>query len=136
MGVQIYNHLLNNISETYNNGKVRAFNAANIALVQTYWKTGQHIVEFEQDSNAKAEYGAGLLERLSKDLSLKFGKGFSLSNIKRFRQFYLVCAISATPSHQLQNDDNQISTIGAEPSHLFKSQKKKSYSKVATLSRF
>ena len=50
---------------------------------------GQHIVEFEQGGNTKAEYGDKLLERLSKDLSLKHGKGFSLSNINRFRQFYL-----------------------------------------------
>jgi predicted nuclease of restriction endonuclease-like (RecB) superfamily len=117
MEVQVYNHLLENISETYTNGKVRAFNAVNIALVQTYWKIGQHIVEFEQDGKSKAEYGASLLESLSKDLSLKFGKGFSLSNIKRFRQFYLVYPISATPSHQLQDDDNQTNTISAKPSH-------------------
>lgn len=118
MKVQVYNHLLDNISETFTDGKVKAFNAANIALVETYWKIGQHIVEFEQDGNAKAEYGAGLLEKLSKDLSLKFGKGFSLSNIKRFRQFYLVYPIGAEPSHQLQRDDNQINTKGAEAPHL------------------
>jgi len=108
MEVQVYNHLLSNISEIYNNGKVRAFNAANIALVQTYWQIGQHIVEFEQDGNTKAEYGVGLLERLSKDLSLKFGKGFSLSNIKRFRQFYLTYQIGAELPHQLKRDDNLI----------------------------
>jgi len=117
MKVQVYIHLLDNISETFTNGKVKAFNAANIALVETYWKIGQHIVEFEQDGNAKAEYGAGLLEKLSKDLSLKFGKGFSLSNIKRFRQFYIVYQKGAEPSHQLQSNDNQLSTISAKPSH-------------------
>src|SRR6185312_15521030 len=117
MKVQVYIHLLDNISETFTDGKVKAFNAANIALVETYWKIGQHIVEFEQDGNAKAEYGAGLLEKLSKDLSLKFGKGFSLSNIKRFRQFYIVYQKGAEPSHQLQSDDNQLSTISAKPSH-------------------
>lgn len=101
MKVQVYTHLLDNISETFTDGKVKAFNAANIALVETYWKIGQHIVEFEQDGNAKAEYGAGLLEKLSKDLSLKFGKGFGLSNIKRFRQFYLVYPIGAEPPHLL-----------------------------------
>lgn len=117
MKVQVYIHLLDNISETFTDGKVKAFNAANIALVETYWKIGQHIVEFEQDGNAKAEYGAGLLEKLSKDLSLKFGKGFSLSNIKRFRQFYIVYQKGAEPSHQLQSNDNQLSTISAKPSH-------------------
>jgi predicted nuclease of restriction endonuclease-like (RecB) superfamily len=42
-----------------------------------------------------------LLENLSKDLSLAHGKGFSLSNLKRMRQFYIVFPIGATLSHQL-----------------------------------
>lgn len=53
MEVQVYNHLLNNISETYTHGKIKAFNAVNIALVETYWKIGQYIVEFEQEGKAK-----------------------------------------------------------------------------------
>lgn len=117
MEVQIYNHLLNNISETYTNGKVRAFNAVNIALVQTYWKINQHIVEFEQDGKAKADYGAGLVERLSDDLSLKFGRGFSLSNLQRFRQFFIAYPIHATVSHELENAADQINTISAKSSH-------------------
>jgi predicted nuclease of restriction endonuclease-like (RecB) superfamily len=118
MKVQIYNHLLNNISETYTNGKVRALNAVNIALVQTNWKIGRHIVEFEQDGKAKAEYGTSLLERLSKDLSLKFGRGFSLSNIKRFRQFYLTYQKGAELPHQLESNENETVIKGAEASHL------------------
>jgi hypothetical protein len=90
MEVQVYNHLLNHISETHTHGRVRAFNAANMALVETYWEIGRHIVEFEQGGDEKAEYGTKLLERLPRDLSVKFGRGFSLSNIKRFRQFYSI----------------------------------------------
>lgn len=117
MEAQIYNHLLDHISETFTQGKVKAFNAANIALVETYWKIGQHIVEFEQGGNAKAEYGAGLLERLSKDLSLKFGKGFSLSNLQRFRQFFMTYPIHATASHELKSINNDKNTISATLSH-------------------
>ena len=117
MEAQEYNYLLDHISETYTNGRVRAFTAANVALVETYWKIGQHIVEFEQGGNEKAEYGSRLLERLSKDLSLKFGRGFSLSNIKRFRQFYLAYPIGAKPSYQLQGDGNQLNAISAKASH-------------------
>jgi len=57
-----------------------------------------------------------LLERLSKDLSLSFGKGFSLSNIKRFRQFYSAYPIGAEAPHQLDTE-NQSDTIGATVSH-------------------
>ena len=42
-----------------------------------------------------------LLNNLSRDLSSRHGKGFSRSNIARFRQFYLAYPIVATLSQQL-----------------------------------
>ena len=107
MEVQVYKHLFESISETYTNGKVKAFNAANIALVETYWKIGQDIVEFEQGGKTKAEYGTSLLESLSRDLSWKFGRGFSLSNLQRFRQFFIAYPIHATVSHELDSAENE-----------------------------
>lgn len=50
---------------------------------------GQYLVEFEQGGNTKAAYGKALLKNLAKDLTLLHGKGFSLSNLSRFRQFYI-----------------------------------------------
>ncbi|MBS1590280.1 MAG: DUF1016 family protein [Bacteroidetes bacterium] len=96
-----YDNLVDRISESYIAGQNRAVQAVNTSLLQTYWDIGQHIVEFEQNGKATAEYGKRLLERLSKDLNNLYGKGFSLSNIKRFRQFYLAYQNSATLSHQL-----------------------------------
>ena len=58
-------------------------------------------MEFEQEGKARAEYGKGLLNSLSVDLSIRHGKGFSLSNMKRFRQFYLTYPKGATLSHLL-----------------------------------
>lgn len=96
-----YQHLVNQISKTYLQGQKKAVVAINKYHLDTYWQIGQYIVEFEQGGKAKAEYGKGLIENLSKDLSLLHGRGFSLSNLKRMRQFYLVYPISAKPSHQL-----------------------------------
>jgi predicted nuclease of restriction endonuclease-like (RecB) superfamily len=96
-----YELLLNQISATFQSGQSQATQAVNVALLETYWGIGRHIVEFEQGGNAKAEYGDALLERLSRDLKLKHGHGFSLSNLKRFRQFFLAFPIGATLSHQL-----------------------------------
>lgn len=62
---------------------------------------GQYVVEFEQGGNTKAAYGKALLENLSKDLSLRHGKGFSLSNMNRMRQLYTQFPICATLSHKL-----------------------------------
>ncbi|MEK7256258.1 MAG: DUF1016 N-terminal domain-containing protein [Bacteroidota bacterium] len=47
------------------------------------------MVEFEQGGNAKAEYGTGLLNKLSKDLKMRHGKGFSRPNLNNMRMFYL-----------------------------------------------
>lgn len=96
-----YTNLVLNISDTYNHGRNNAAVAVNSHLVDTYWQIGQHIVEYEQAGKQRAEYGKFLLENLSKDLHLIHGKGFSLSNMKRMRQFYNDYQISATVSHQL-----------------------------------
>jgi hypothetical protein len=66
--------------------------------METYWQVGQQIVEFEQGGQAKAEYGAGLISRLAKDLTLRHGRGFSRSNLKGMRQFYLAYPKSQTLS--------------------------------------
>jgi hypothetical protein len=96
-----YQNLLGKISSTYTQGQAKATQAVNVQLLETYWQIGEHIVEFEQGGNARAAYGKALIYKLSKDLTLRHGKGFSTSNVKRFRQFYLVYPIGATLSHQL-----------------------------------
>lgn len=96
-----YGQLVSQISNAFIQGQKGAVLAVNSFLIETYWKIGQYIVEYEQGGNRKAEYGEKLLENLSKDLSLLHGKGFSLSNIKRMRQFYQTFPISAELPHQL-----------------------------------
>lgn len=96
-----YRQLVSQISDTFVQGQKQAVLAVNSHLVRTYWQVGQHIVEYEQKGNDRAQYGKKLLETLSKDLSLMHGKGFSMSNVKRMRQFYLAFPIGAEPPHQL-----------------------------------
>ena len=57
---------------------------------------GRLIVEGEQGGEMRAGYGKGLLAALSRRLSAKFGKGFSGTNLKLFRQFYLGFSVSHT----------------------------------------
>jgi hypothetical protein len=96
-----YQELVQQISTAFVHGQARAMAAVHSCLVETYWKIGQYIVEYEQQGKEKAVYGAKLLENLSNDLKLLHGKGFSLSNVKRMRQLYIVYPIGATASHQL-----------------------------------
>lgn len=96
-----YQSLIRQISDTYKSGQKNATIAVNSHLVETYWEIGQYIVEFEQAGKVKAEYGKALLEKLSVDLNLLHGKGFSRSNLVYMRLFYVEFPISEKPSHLL-----------------------------------
>jgi predicted nuclease of restriction endonuclease-like (RecB) superfamily len=96
-----YGKLLNRISEVYTTGQLRAHQAVNAVMTETYWQIGHDIVKFEQGGKIRADYGSALLTSLSQDLSLRHGKGFSRSNVIRIRQFYLAYPKGATASHLL-----------------------------------
>lgn len=70
-------------------GRSQAYRAINTEMVHTYWHLGQRIVEEEQQGQTRAEYGQALIRKLSRYLGEHFGQGFSVANLKNFRQFYL-----------------------------------------------
>jgi len=61
---------------------------ADLAMSVTYFEVGRMIVENEQGGNERAEYGKMLIPELSEFLTAKFGKGFSVTNLKNARLFY------------------------------------------------
>jgi predicted nuclease of restriction endonuclease-like (RecB) superfamily len=88
-GKKKYSDLLDSIGQTIETAREHAAKAVNTALVKANWEIGRHIVEFEQHGNERAEYGSDLLARLSKDLKLRYGKGFGRRNVLDMRRFYL-----------------------------------------------
>ena len=66
----------------------KVYQTANFAMVEAYWNIGKSIVE-QQGGEEKAEYGARLIVELSRQMTNDFGKGFTVSNLKNMRQFYL-----------------------------------------------
>jgi predicted nuclease of restriction endonuclease-like (RecB) superfamily len=70
----------------------------NHTMVATYFEIGRIIVEEEQNGKGRAEYGKGILKELSLELTEKFGKGFSETNLKQMRQFFLSYSIRQTLS--------------------------------------
>ena len=93
-----YDDLIQNIGDELYRGRQRAVAAVNYAMVETYWHIGQHIVEYEQKGNEKAEYGSDILNNLSRDLTERYGKGFSHSNLIYIRKFYITYQKSQTLS--------------------------------------
>lgn len=96
-----YTTLKDEIGKLLQEGRKEAGRAVNHILINTYWNMGQYIVEFEQEGSEKAVYGSELLDRLSKDLTSEFGKGFSRSNLFQIRQFYIRFPKIQTLSGQL-----------------------------------
>lgn len=84
-----YNDLLENIGLAIDRARQNAVVAVNSELVKVNWEIGRHIVLFEQHGNERAEYGTDLLAALSKDLKLRYGKGFGRRNVLDMRRFYL-----------------------------------------------
>lgn len=67
----------------------KAYSATNSAMVEAYWLTGKRIVEQEQHGAERTQYGGEIIKTLSLELSTKLGRGFSETNIRNFRPFYL-----------------------------------------------
>ena len=96
-----YLDLLHHISDTYTQGRLQAVHAVNTYITQTYWQVERQIVEFEQAGEIRTEYGKSLLLKLSANLGLRHGKGFSRSNLIYMHLLYLRYPIGEKPSHLL-----------------------------------
>ena len=96
-----YEELLLKVGTTLEKGRSRVAAALKTIMVDTYWEIGRDIVEYEQDGHEKAEYGSEVLSRLSQDLTNRYGKGFSRSNVVYMRKLYNVYPNRQTLSDQL-----------------------------------
>lgn len=96
-----YTNLIDEIGELLQKSREQITQSVNTVLVQTYWLVGRHIVEYEQGGKGKAEYGSFLFEQLSKDLTNRYGKGFSRANLLYMRKIYLTFPKSETLSNVL-----------------------------------
>lgn len=78
--------------------RARAARSVNALMTASYWEIGRRIVEAEQKGKRRADYGEQLIERLSRDLTAQFGRGFSRQNLQQMRVFYTIWPILQTPS--------------------------------------
>ena len=93
-----YQSIFGNVSSIIDVARQSAARSVNAIMTAAYWMIGQHIVEFEQSGEERAEYGTALIKRLAVDLTQQFGRGFSRQNIQQMRLFYL-----SYPPEQIQH---------------------------------
>ena len=94
--VATYDALVSAIENLVSDARTGLKAAMNAIMLQTYWHTGEYIVEYEQNGADKAVYGDGLMRRLARDLTLRLGRGFSHANLIYMRKLYIVSQKSQT----------------------------------------
>ena len=82
-------NFINEVKELLGNAKNRVKSAINVAMIYTYYEIGRRIVEQEQKGKDRAAYGKEVIKQLSIELTKEFGKGYSVSNLKTIRQFFV-----------------------------------------------
>ncbi len=95
------------IVELLDAARQAAARSVNALMTASYWEIGRRIVEAEQKGRRRAGYGEQLMERLSADLTARFGRGFGVNNLESMRRFFLAYPqpeISQTVSGKLGNE--------------------------------
>lgn len=67
----------------------RVLRNVNSEMVLSNWHIGREIVEYVQRGEPRAEYGEGVIEDLSQQLQSRVGRGYSSTNLRYFRTFYI-----------------------------------------------
>ena len=94
------NNIYERIRSEVEKARQKVYATVNLTMVETYWNIGKQIYE-AQDKSERAEYGKGLLKFLSQKLTKEFGKGFTVTNLKYMRQFYMAFPNRHSLSDQL-----------------------------------
>ena len=69
--------------------------AVNRNMVLAYWLIGREIVQEIQGGKERAAYGRKVLGELSRELTERYGDGFSVTNLQNFRVFFQTYAYRA-----------------------------------------
>lgn len=84
--------LFNRIVTILEAARERVARSVNSEMVLAYWHIGRELVEHIQEGDARAGYGRELIDELSRRLTLRLGRGFSTTNLRYFRTFFLAFA--------------------------------------------
>lgn len=91
-----------NISTLLYEARKKVKTTVNSVMVYTYYEVGRMIVEEEQNGKERANYGKELIKSLSLKLTKEFGKGFSITNLKQMKTFYIKYSKGQTLSDQFK----------------------------------
>ncbi|MDR2713896.1 MAG: PDDEXK nuclease domain-containing protein [Clostridiales bacterium] len=98
-----------NVAKIIENARSFVGRTTNLTMCITYYEVGRMIVKEEQGGEARAEYGKGLLVKLSAYLIERVGKGFSVSTLTNARKFYSVYSPSISQAMLTKSENGEFS---------------------------
>jgi len=105
----------NDIKSILDKARESSYRAINFLMVEAYWNMGRLIVEEEYKGKKRARYGDFLIKELSVKLTKDFGKGFTETNIRYFRLFFLAFPIHHAVSDESGNvEKSKLQTLSVE----------------------
>ncbi|MDR1989012.1 MAG: PDDEXK nuclease domain-containing protein [Acidobacteriaceae bacterium] len=81
--------LVDRVVTIIEDARSRVIRTVNSEMVLLYWHIGREIVEYIQRGDPRAEYGEEVIENLSNQLQSRVGRGYSSTNLRYFRAFYI-----------------------------------------------
>ena len=84
---ELQNSLFNDACVIIEQAKTIAYKSVDEILIKRNWLLGMRI-QHEVLKDKRAEYGEQVIKKLAKDLSVNYGKGFSMRNLYYFIDFY------------------------------------------------
>ena len=81
-------NILADMSSIIEEYQINAYKTINAILIERNWLLGKRISEEELKGKKRADYRAGIINSLSKELTKTYGKGFTKTNLYSFSQFY------------------------------------------------
>ena len=102
MDIELKKDIYEEIRGLLKSARENIVSTINSTMAKTYFLIGKKIVEEEQNGEERAEYGEELVKNLSLKLTKEFGKGFSKTNLKQMKSFYIAYRKGQTLSDQFR----------------------------------
>lgn len=106
---KVIDNLFERVSIVIENTRQMIASTINTAEVYAKYEIGRHIVESEQNGEQRAQYGKHILKDLSEKLTATYGAGWSYSNLRQIRQFYIIYSNLTNTVCQIKNDNRYLS---------------------------
>jgi predicted nuclease of restriction endonuclease-like (RecB) superfamily len=107
-----YRQWLTDLKDRIRKSQIKASVKVNTSMIELYWSIGSDIVE----KQAEAKWGSAIIKQLSKDLKAELPDidGFSETNLRYMKRFYVFYNQHSTIQHQLGAISQTIEKISAK----------------------